>query len=109
MHAGRVSITAHGSPIAGESYSLECSAGESTVTFQWWLGPPDGKTAIANSETITISANSSTSRLQFQPVQQSHSDLYSCSAMTHEETLSSEPIDILVKGKMNKFNICSRR
>ena len=105
MHAGRVSITidtAHGSPIAGENYSLEYSAGDSTATFdQWQLGPPGGKTAIANSETITISSNSSMSRLQFHPLQQSHSNLYSCSAMTHDETRSSEPIKILVKGKIN--------
>ena len=97
MHTGRVSLTAHGFPIAGESYSLECSAGESTATFQW-LGPPDGRTPIVNSEVIAIGSNSSTSHLQFQPLQQLHSDLYSCHASTDEEILSSEPIEIRVKG-----------
>ncbi len=103
MHTGKVSLTAQGSPIAGESYSLECSAGESTATFQWWLGPPGGKRAIANSGTIIISSNSSMSRLQFQPVQQSHSGIYSCHATTDEETLSSEPIEIHVNGKIGKI------
>ena len=40
-------------PIAGESYTLECSAGGSEGTFQW-LGPPDGSTPVATSDSITI-------------------------------------------------------
>ena len=40
-----LSITASGSPVAGESYTLECLAGGSEGVFQW-LGPPDGRTPV---------------------------------------------------------------
>ena len=90
-----------GSPIAGESYSLECSAGESTTTFQW-MGPPDGRTPIANSAgAIAVISTSSTSHLQFKPIQQSYSGLYSCQATTDGGALSSDPIEISVPSKIN--------
>ena len=85
-----------GSPIAGESYSLECSAGGSTATFQWLMGPRDGRTSIANGEAIAVVSTSSSSQLQFKPIQQSHSGLYSCEATTGRVTLSSDPIEISV-------------
>ena len=91
-----------GSPIAGESYSLECSAGGSTATFQWLMGPPDGRTPIANSAgVIAVISTSFTSHLQFKPIQQSHSGLYSCQATTDGGALSSDPIEISVPSKIN--------
>ena len=68
------------------------------ATFEW-LGPPDGRTSVINSSSIMINSNSSTSQLQFRPLQQSHSGSYLCRAMTDEDTLSSEPVEINVKGK----------
>ena len=52
-----------GSPIAGESYTLECSAGGSEGTFQWLKGPPDGRTPVVTSASITISFTSTSSQL----------------------------------------------
>ena len=81
MYAGIVSITPIGFPIAGEDYSLECSAGGSTVMFEW-LGPaPDGRTAVIDSRrqsSLTIISNSSMSQLQFRPLEQSHGGTYLC-------------------------------
>ena len=85
-------------PIAGESYTLECSAGGSEGTFQWLKGPPDGRTPVVNSGSITISSTSTSSQLQFRPVQQSDNGSYSCSATTNGLTLSSESVIISVNG-----------
>ena len=87
-----------GFPIAGQSYTLECSVGESTATFQW-LGPPDGRTPIANSGAITISTTSTSSQLEFRPIQQFHNGSYSCRATTGESVVSSEPAEVSVLGK----------
>ena len=92
---GVVSITPVGFQIAGESYTLECFAGGFMAVFEW-MGPPDGRTPISSS--ITISSNSTLSLLQFRPLQQSHSGSYSCHAITNEGTPSSEPIEIRVNG-----------
>ena len=97
LHADVVFITPLGSPIAGESYTLECSAGGSMPTFEW-LGPPNGGTQIVNNSFITISSNSSTSQLQFRPLQQSYNGSYLCRASTDVDTLTSEPVHISVNG-----------
>ena len=86
-----------GSPIAGESYTLECSTGASVGTFQW-LGPPDGRTPVVNSGSITTSSSSTTSRLQFRPVQQSNNGSYICSATVNGLIIVSEPVVIVVNG-----------
>ena len=63
---------------AGEKYTLECSADGSIVTFEW-LGPLDGRTPIDNyTSSIAITSNSTTSQLQFRPLQQSHNGSYLC-------------------------------
>ena len=68
------------------------------ATFEW-LGPPNGRTSVAISSSLTISnSNLSSSQLQFQPIQQSHIGYYSCRALTNEDTLLSQPIEIRVKG-----------
>ena len=96
----RVFITpTSGSPTAGENYSLECSAYGTMAIFEW-LGPPNGRTSVVNTSSITISFNSTTSQLQFWPLQQSHNGSYSCRAITDEETLFSEPIQISVNGNL---------
>ena len=95
----RVSLRADRSPVAGDSYSLECSAGGYAAMFQW-LGPPDGRTPVVNGgmDTIIIISNSSTSQLQFRPLQQSHNGSYSCRAVTNADVLLSQPIEIHAKG-----------
>ena len=98
--ADRVSVTTFGSPIAGENYFLECSAGGLVAAAFEWLGPPDGTTPVANSSSLTIYANSSTSQLQIQPLQQSHNGSYSCRAQTNEDTLLSQHTEISVKGTL---------
>lgn len=100
FYIDRVSVKAKSPPIAGESYFLECSAGESTTTFQW-LGPPQGTTPIiVNSSSVTIISNSSISQLKFRPLQQSHNGSYSCRASNSESTLLSQAIEINVKGTL---------
>ena len=49
---------ASGSSVGGESYTLECSAGGSEGTFQWLVGPPDGRTLVDSSGFISISSTS---------------------------------------------------
>ena len=88
-------------PIAGESYTLECSAGGSQAeSFQWLKGPPDGRIPVVTSGSITISSTSTTSQLQFRPVQQSDNGSYSCSATTNGLTFSSDSVMINVNGIM---------
>ena len=94
---GRAFITAFGSSIAGESYTLECSTGGTEATFHW-LG------SDVNDSSVLISSNLSSSQLLFQPLQQSHDGPYSCRATTDEDTLLSEPIEINVKGKEANLN-----
>ena len=97
MSLGGISITMSGSPTAGESYTLECSAGGSEGTFQW-QGPPDGRTPVVRSGSIIISSTSTTSQLQFRPIGQSDNGSYSCNATVGGLTLSSEPVVISVNG-----------
>ena len=93
-----LSIIASGSPIAGESYTLECSAGGSEGTFQW-LGPPDGRTpVIENSPRVTITSNTVSSQLQFRPVQQSDNGSYSCSATVDRSTSFSDSLNVIING-----------
>ena len=105
-----ISIPAY-SPIAGESYTLECSAGGSEGTFQW-LGPPDGRTPVVESRPrVSISPTSGTatsSRLQFRPVQQSDNGLYSCSATVDGSILFSDPVNVSVNGTVMSFSIIMR-
>ena len=95
---GGAFITAFGSSIAGESYTLECSTGGTEATFlNHWLG------SVVNDSSISISSNLSSSQLLFQPLQQSHDGPYSCRATTDDDTLSSDPIEINIKGKEAKM------
>ena len=91
MQVGRAFVTTTGSLIAGESYSLECSTGGTVALFHW-LSP------VVNDSSVFITSNLSSSQLLFRPLQQSHDGSYSCRAMTDEDTLMSEPIEISVKG-----------
>ena len=91
-------------PIAGESYTLECSTGGSQADSFQWLGPPDGRTpVVGNSPRLTISSASTSSQLQFRPVQQSDIGSYSCSATVGGLTLASEPVAITVNGNVNNL------
>ena len=92
-------------PIAGESYTLECSAGGSEGTFQW-LGPPDGRTPVAeNSPRVTITSNAASSQLQFRPVQQSDNGSCSCSATVDGSTSFSDSLNIIINGTVLSFSI----
>ena len=80
-------------PIAGESHTLECSAGGSEGTFQWLKGPPDGRTpVIENSPRVTITSNAASSQLQFRPVQQSDNGTYSCGVTVNGSTSFSDSL-----------------
>ena len=96
---GALSTTTSGSSIAGESYTLECSTGGSEGTFQW-LGPPDGRTPVVNSDSITINFTSTSSQLQFRPMQQSDSGLYICNYSVGGLAFVSEPVIIIVNGNI---------
>ena len=94
---------ASGSLIAGESYTLECSAGSSEGVFQW-LGPPDWRTPVVeNSPRVDITSNSISSQLLFRPVQQSDNGFYSCNATIDGSTLISDPITVAVNGSANNI------
>ena len=102
MHVGGVvSISIPSDPpIAGESYTLECSAGGSEGIFQW-LGPPDGSTPVATTDFITVTSTSTASQLQFRPIQPSdNGSFYICNASIDGLTfvLESEPIITIVNG-----------
>ena len=98
LYTDNTSVTLLGSPTAGESYTLEYSIGDPVALFEW-VGPPDGRTPVTNSSSLTINSDSSTSWLQFRPLQQSHSGSYSCRATTQEGTVMlSELVEIRVNG-----------
>ena len=92
-------------PIAGESYTLECSAGGSEGIFQW-LGPPDGRTPVDNnSSNVNIVSTATASQLQFRPLRQSDNGSYSCSATVGGLALTSEPVVIRVNGNANLMKL----
>ena len=100
---GGVSVTGipSGSPMtAGENYTLECSVGGSEGNFQWLKGPPDGRTPVVNSDSTTISFTSTSSQLQFRPIQQSDNGLYVCNYSVGELSFVSEPVIIIVNGNI---------
>ena len=85
-------------PLAGENYTLECSADDSEGIFQW-LGPPDGRTPVVESNPrLIIITNATSSQLQLMPIQQSDNGSYSCSATTNGLTLSSGLVMINING-----------
>ena len=69
------------------------------ATFEW-MGPPDGRPPILNSSSVTVSSDSFTSRLQFNPLQQSHSGSHTCRTTTSEGAMLSEPVEIQVEGTL---------
>ena len=85
-----------GSSMAGENYTLECSASGSNGTFQWLK---NGMTlVVGNNSRLEIIPNAASSRLQFRPAAQSDNGSYSCNATVGELSLSSEPVVISVNG-----------
>ena len=98
---GELSIMGSGSLVGGESYTLECSAGASEGTFQWVKGSHDSRTPVVTDSSITISSTSTTSQLQFRPIQQSNNGSYFCNATIGGVTLFSEPVVIRVNGIIN--------
>ena len=97
---------ASGSSVAGESYTLECSAGGSEGTFQWLVGPPDGRTLVVSSGSISISSTSTSSQLQFSPIQQSDNGSYVCSASVGRLAIISEPVITTVNGIFLNIELC---
>ena len=97
---------ASGSPIAGESYTLECSAGGSEGTFQWLKGPPDGRTPVVeNSPRVTITSNAVSSQLQFRPVQQSDNGSYSCNGTIDGSAFLSDSLNVIINGIVMSLSI----
>ena len=91
---------ASGSPTAGKNYTLECSTGGSIVeSFQWLVGPlNDRAPVIESTPRLSIMSNTTTSQLQFRPVQQSDNGSYSCNASVDGSALLSEMVDVSVNG-----------
>ena len=87
-----VTISSSGSAIAGESYSLTCSAtlvdpiplpsNIPTPNFEWFFGPngdaslPSG--AVSVSTGCLQDSHTFTSSLQFSPLAQCHTGMYTC-------------------------------
>ena len=99
------STTVSGSPIAGESYTLKCSAGDSEAESFQWLGPPDGRTpVVGSSPRLSIESSTSTSsQLQFRPVQQSDSGLYSCRATVDGSDLLTDIMNVSINGTVYHY------
>ena len=85
-----VTISSTGSAIAGESYSLTCSAtlvdpvplpsNIPTPNFEWLFGP-NGNASLPSGVALPItieSGNTFTSTLHFSILGQSHSGMYTC-------------------------------
>ena len=75
-----VTITPSGSPTAGETYSLQCSATVSgtsdtpVLSYQWLVGPSDNRQPLNNDSSITVNSNS----VQFSSLRTSHGGMYTC-------------------------------
>ena len=95
---------AFGSSVAGESYTLECSAGGSEGTFQWLKGPPDDRTPVLSTGSMTISSTPTSSQLQFRPIQQSDNGSCVCSASIGGLAIISELVIITVNGISSVFD-----
>ena len=109
-----VTISSSGSSIAGESYSLTCSAtlvdpvplpsNIPTPTFEWFFGPngnasfPSGTVPMATVQTF----NTFSSTLQFSLLSQSHSGMYACRLGVG---ILSNSATITVQGTINFFNV----
>ena len=87
-----VAITPSGSTTAGETYSLTCSAtlharnlplpdpNIPSPTFEWFFGP-NGNAPLPSGATPTstvLSSGTYMSTLQFSPLNQSHTGIYTC-------------------------------
>ena len=98
-------IATSGTLIAGNSFTLKCSVNgiNEPVGFQW-LGPPNNQTLMTDqSNSRTVSTNSTVALLQFSPLQASHSGLYTCQA-TVRDTVVEESISVEVNRKSNIIN-----
>ena len=77
-----VAITPSGSPMAGETYSLECSCSvngtSDTPSYQWLVGPPDNRTLLNSDGPWTIYSNSTSSMLQFTTLRATDGGEYTC-------------------------------
>ena len=76
-----VTITpSSGSPTAGETYSLVCSATVSGTSdtpvpsYQWLVGPSDNRQPLNNGNSITVNSN----MVQFSTLKTSHGGMYTC-------------------------------
>lgn len=90
-----------GSPIAGESYTLQCSiTGKNISTTYEWFGPPD-ENAMTN-ETVLEFSNSSIALLRFTSLQASHDGLYTCkaTAMGGVDVVAEENVTVTVNGML---------
>ena len=115
-----MTIVSSGSGIAGESYSLTCSAtlvdpvplpsNIPAPNFEWFLGPngnaplPSG---VAPMSTSLQNSHTYTSSLQFSPLTQCHAGMYTCRlgvgilANSIMITVNGKSIDIVVIISLN--------
>ena len=74
-----VTITPSGSPMAGETYCLQCSATVSgtsatSLSYQWLVGPSDNRQPLNSSSSIIVNSNA----VQFSTLRTSHGGTYTC-------------------------------
>ena len=102
-----VSIREEGTAIAGETYSLTCTAieeGDVHETPQMqWIGPDGavvtdtGRITVGSTETTGMTTTSS---LLFDPLSVSHDGVYTCQAyveLIHQMRSSSHPVTVRSK------------
>ena len=102
-----VVITPSDSPMAGQTYSLECSVSgtRDSATFQWLEGPTDNRTQLTTDGSRTINSTSSVSQLQFSPLRASHGGQYTCQATVMGVVLERSA-NVVVDGKYCMFSLC---
>ena len=95
-----VVLTPSDSPVAGQTYSLECSVNgaSDSVTFQWLEGPTNNRTQFTTNGSRTINSTSSVSQLQFSPLRASHGGHYTCQATVMGVVLEGSA-NVVVDGK----------
>ena len=98
-----VAISPSGSTMAGENYTLECSANGALATFQWF---DESGNEVTNEDSMRIVTNSpSNSLLHFSPLHLSHGGQYTCYA-TVQGVTDSKSFLVSVNGMPHRREMC---
>ena len=103
------SSTESNNRIAGTNFSLVCSASivimsdSPSPTFEWFLGESNGSIPAEVSPMASTNGNMFSSTLQFTPLQESHTGLYTCRLGRNARLSAKETIT--VNGMLNELKL----